>query len=272
MRRITRDPRWLLILALGAVPGCSTDDGSRSVAGDSDAHQYFHTEEQVPAAEWGYEGEIGPEHWGDLSPEYVLASTGRQQSPIDLRGAIARDLAPIEFDYRPESINLVYNGHTIEEIGDQTSAIVVDGTRYTLQQFHFHTPSEHTVRGRHADMEVHLVHKSAGGDVAVVSLMINAGSHDPEFDRILDYLPSAANRARTSTATMDSERFLPSDRGYYRYEGSLTTPPCTEDVLWFVFRSPVELSASQIGKIHAVIGDNNRPVQPLNGRQVLASE
>lgn len=241
-------------------------------AGTTD-HPYLHSEEQPLAAEWSYTGRTGPAHWADLSDEYRLAKFGRHQSPIDISDAIERDLTAIEFSYRPASVNLVYNGHTIEELVGQASSIEVDGKKYSLQQFHFHSPSEHTFNGRPAEMEMHLVHQSADGDLAVVGVMINARAEteNAAFAPIWDYLPNEANRKRTEQVTVDAESLLPANREYFRYMGSLTTPPCTEDVLWLVLRSPVELSEMQIEEFRSVLRGNNRPVQALNGRAVAVS-
>jgi len=234
-------------------------------------HHYFHKAAQSHAAEWGYDGDSGPEHWGNLSPDYVLAVKGQQQSPIDITGAVSEDLCAIEFEYHPSKIDLVYNGHTVEEIEDKHSSINVEGKRFVLQQFHFHAPSEHTIDGRHASMEMHLVHKSDDGKIAVVGVLIDTGADNPAFDAVWDYLPSADNRERIESATVDAANLLPVDRSYYRYMGSFTTPPCTQDVLWMVLKTPVELSAGQIEKFRSVISGNNRPTQPLNDRTIAVS-
>jgi carbonic anhydrase len=237
-------------------------------ASDRDQHHYFHAKEQPHPTAWGYAGNTGPEHWGDLSPEYALAKTGKAQSPIDIRDATTAHLPGIRFDYHPATINLVYNGHTIEEKEeDQASSIEIDGVKYTLEQFHFHAPSEHTISGGHTEMEMHLVHKSASGAVAVVGVLVQAGAENRAFAPVWDNLPTAANKSRRSAVTVDVDELLPSgNRAYYRYMGSFTTPPCTEDVLWLILQQPVELSAAQIAKFKAVIQGNNRPVQPRTGR------
>lgn len=282
----------LLTLCVVCMTGCGDDGGSArpeilptpaepsSVASPTsaaddvparDEHHYFHKTAQAHAAEWGYDGDAGPGHWADLSPEYALAKTGQQQSPIDIAGAVSQDLPGIQFDYHPSQIDLVYNGHTVEEIEDKRSAMNVDDSHFVLQQFHFHGPSEHTVDGKHTAMEMHLVHKDADGKIAVIGVLIEEGADNPAFDAVWDYLPDATNRERIETVTVDAASLLPRDHSYYRYTGSFTTPPCTEDVLWMVLKTPVELSASQIEKFRAVISGNNRPVQPLNGRPLAVS-
>lgn len=256
----------------GASPAVANLDETpqSDVAGNIDEpiHSYFHKEEQPPAAEWGYTGEIGPEHWGDLNPGYVIAKTGRRQSPIDIAAVESSPMPAIEFAYGPSLIDLVYNGHTVEEVEDHHSSITVDGNRYALQQFHFHSPSEHTVNGKHSDMEMHLVHKSDDGTIAVIGVLIDQGADNPAFDQVWNYLPTETNRERKESVTIDAATLLPTDSNYYRYTGSFTTPPCTEDVLWMILKTKVELSEQQITTFRKIIDGNNRPVQPINDRTV----
>lgn len=247
------------------------DRHDSETATDQPKHHYFHKEEKPHAAEWGYEGKTGPEYWGDLSSEYLLAKTGQHQSPIDISQATPEALSQIQFDYGPSQIDLVYNGHTVEEVENHESSITVDGKQFVLQQFHFHSPSEHTVNGKHSAMEMHLVHKSDDGEIAVVGVLIEEGADNAAFDVVWNYLPSAENRERKESVTVDAATLLPSDKNYFRYTGSFTTPPCTEDVLWMVLKSPVELSAEQIKSFRAIIKGNNRPVRPLNDREVAVS-
>ena len=263
MATIQRDFRSLAVLALSL--------GAWSCASERSQHAYLHKTEHPPAAQWGYSGDIGPAHWGDLSADYALAKTGKQQSPIDIVPGAPEEMPAITFDYHPTKIDLVYNGHTVEEMDDHESAIEIDGDRYVLQQFHFHSPSEHTVNGRHSEMEMHLVHKDGNGRLAVVSVMLQQGAENAAFGPIWSDKPTDANRKRESTVQVDVAKLLPADRGYYRYDGSLTTPPCSEGVLWLVLRQSVQLSKGQIDAFRAVISGNNRPVPPLNGRTVKSS-
>lgn len=259
--------------ATGTNPATADEPASPDVPhSDSIQHHYLHKVEHPHLADWSYEGDAGPEHWSSLDDHYVLAKTGKRQSPINITGALAFDLPAIAFDYHSSQINLIYNGHTVEEVEDKHSAIDVDGRHFVLQQFHFHAPSEHTVDGEHFAMEMHLVHQSADGAIVVVGVLIKEGQDNPAFDAVWDYLPSASNRERIEKASVDAATMLPADRAYYRYSGSYTTPPCTEGVLWMVMTSPVELSAEQIAKFRAVISGNNRPIQPLNGRELQVSQ
>jgi carbonic anhydrase len=268
-----------VILIPGMIAGCGDSEKPsppplRKPAAEaiSQIHHYFHKEEQTHKADWSYTGDGSPEHWGDLSSEYALAKTGKQQSPIDISGAVATNLPTIQFAYHPSKIDLVYNGHTVEEVEDKASSLQVGDEQFVLQQFHFHSPSEHTVDGKHFAMEMHLVHQSDSGKIAVVAVLIEEGEDNPAFDAVWDYLPNAANRERKSSTTIDAVVLLPENHKYYSYQGSFTTPPCTEEVSWMVLATPVELSKVQIEKFQAIIHGNNRPVQPLNGRTILVSE
>lgn len=234
-------------------------------------HHYLHKQRQSHVAEWSYTGATGPEHWGDLNPSYVLARTGRQQSPIDLSNTIASSLPKIHFNYKPSRIRLIYNGHTIQENEEPGSFGMAGDKRFELQQFHFHSPSEHTVDGNHFPMEMHLVHKANDGTIAVVAVFIREGEHNTAFDSVWARLPDIEQPARDADTLIDTKEILPNDHSYYLYDGSFTTPPCTEQVKWVVLKEPVSLSKKQIDGFRAILHGNNRPVQPLNRRQVSRS-
>ena len=229
--------------------------------------------------EWGYETKNGPDVWGQLSPEYFLCAEGRHQSPIDLVNPTPAKLPPLPYNYRPTSLNIRNTGHTIEVACPEGNWIEVDGTRYQLLQFHFHAPSEHTVAGKPFEMEAHFVHKSEEGNLAVVGVLIEQGKHNSELDGVWAHLPDTPGEARNiENVTIDFPVML-SPTGtpqtvsdYYRYDGSLTTPPCSEDVQWIVLTTPIEMSEAQIAAFKAIMPDNNRPVQPLNGRKLLVKE
>ena len=231
---------------------------------------------------WGYAAENGPAVWGQLSQEYILCGVGTHQSPIDIVDPTPAQLQTISYEYYPATgVNVQHNGHTIEVAYPEGSGIQIDGTYYQLLQFHFHAPSEHTVAGKPFDIEMHLVHQSEAGDLAVVGLLIESGRHHPAFDPIWASLPSAPlETQRIENVTVDLPMMLspngeiPDEAGQafpstYRYNGSLTTPPCSEGVKWIVLTTPVEMSESQIAAFKAIIYGNNRPVQPLNGRELL---
>ncbi|MCL4110530.1 UNVERIFIED_CONTAM: hypothetical protein GTU68_060020 [Idotea baltica] len=236
-------------------------------------HHYFH-KEPIPkphVAAWSYSGDTGPVHWGNLCPDYALAKDGKRQSPINIEGTEPEPSPRIVFNYCPSKINLVYNGHTIEEAEEEGSSIAVAGRCFELKQFHFHAPSEHAINGKHAAMEMHLVHKDDAGRVAVIGVMINEGNHNPAFDALWQFLPTEGNKERQFEQTVDATDLLPKAREYFHYMGSFTTPPCTEGVFWYVLRSPIELSAKQIAKFTGIINNNNRPIQALNDRPLTES-
>ena len=253
---------WTASLLVGTVWADATDPT------DNHEHHYFHKKEKEDAPQWGYEGKLGPSFWAKLSPRFQLAATGKRQSPIDLAEMAKTKLPPIKFNYKPCKIRLVYNGHTIEEMEEKGSSITVDGKDYELKQFHFHSPSEHTLHGKHFDMEMHLVHMNDDGEIAVIGVFIQQGDANAWFGPVWDYLPSKENKNRNFELNINVEDALPPNRDYTSYSGSLTTPPCTEDVKWMILKRPIELSKRQIDAFRKTIDGNNRPVQPLNKRVV----
>jgi len=178
----------------------------------------------------------------------------------------------IKFDYQPAAVNLVYNGHTIEEKDQDGGSITIGGRTFSLQQFHFHSPSEHTVDAKSYAMEMHLVHKNEAGQVAVVGVFIKVGKENRAFSPLWTYLPKEENKRLTYEGKVDVLSMLPKEKRYYHYMGSFTTPPCTEGVYWYVLKEPVELSKIQIDKFRSIISGNNRPVQPLNGRKIILTK
>ena len=220
---------------------------------------------------WSYEGDTGPEHWGDLSPDYAACSNGVEQSPVDIPADTPVNPPNISFSYQPSAVNIINNGHTIQVAYDPGSSITLDGTTYKLEQFHFHTASEHAVAGAHDPMELHLVHKNAQGGLAVVGVLLKAGAENPAYASVFQNLPTQVSEqpVPVAGATVDANQLLPAQRSYWRYNGSLTTPPCSEGVKWLVMNTPVELSDAQIAAFTAIIKNNERPVQPLNSRTFL---
>lgn len=226
----------------------------------------------VLASHWGYEGEGSPEHWGSLGEEFKTCQTGMNQSPINIDTTLKAHLSPLDTHYTDGPITLINNGHTIQAglKTDTADTITIDGTPFTLQQLHFHAPSENTVHGKHYAMEMHLVHKDATGAVAVVAVMFDKGAANTELDKLWATMPEKAEQNTKISTQMDLNALLPTDKTYWRFSGSLTTPPCSEGVTWIVLKHPLTLSAAQLEKFsHTMHHDNNRPVQPLNGRVVV---
>ena len=199
--------------------------------------------------EFGYKGKRGPEFWGTLCPEWFLCSEGKAQSPIDFNFEdVVFDNAPeLDFDYNPTHLNIINNGHTVEVIYDPGSEIEVEGVKYELEQFHFHAPSEHTFGGgAHFPMEMHLVHKSADGGFAVVAVFIQQGGGNRALHNVWKHMPAIENEEFNFDVRVNAAEILPKDRRCLAYEGSFTTPPCTEGVLWFLMSSPIELSRNKL--------------------------
>ncbi|MDE0427285.1 MAG: carbonic anhydrase family protein [Candidatus Poribacteria bacterium] len=219
---------------------------------------------------WGYEAENGPDVWERLSPEYQLCGAGIHQSPIDLVNPTPTKLLPITFNYQPTSLNIHNTGNTITVAYQQGSWIEVDATKYHLLEFHFHAPSEHTVAGDLSDMEMHLVHESENGTLAVIGVLIKSGRINTAFNPFWEYLPSTIGESKQNKdVILNAYDLLPSRKHTYRYTGSLTTPPCSEGVKWFVLTTPIEMSHSQVAAFKSIMSGNNRPVQPLNGRKLI---
>jgi carbonic anhydrase len=262
---------WLVVVvALCVTPAWSGDQesGARPHAGSGH-----------PAVHWTYEGDEGPVAWGELSPEYAACAKGQSQSPIDLPSVTLDDSEPTtsEFnladletrpDGHPDRVH--NNGHTIQVDFAAGDTLIVGEERFQLVQLHFHAPSEHTVAGRSFPMEVHLVHRSDAGVLAVLGVLIAEGSHNAAYDSIWDHLPKQVGTHQTlADVTLGIDSLLPERRMALRYGGSLTTPPCSEGVRWFVFAEPVALSAEQIAQFTALYDHNNRPTQPLRGRSLV---
>src|ERR1700735_1117263 len=228
---------------------------------------------QQTGADWGYEGKTGPLNWGRLDPAYKACSNGKEQSPIDIRGAhLNKNLAPLEFHYIAGSMTLTNTGHTVQVTAPAGSYIMAGGTRYDLVQFHFHHPGEEAVKGKLPDMSLHLVHKSADGKIAVIAVRLNEGNANAVLAALWEHLPKTVDATDKVTESMSPAGLLPADRGYWTYEGSLTAPPCTEGVRWFVMEEPMELSRDQLRSFGALYKVNSRMLQSAHGRKIEASE
>jgi carbonic anhydrase len=229
-----------------------------------------HAKESGPhTTHWSYSGATGPAYWGSLSPEYALCSTGRSQSPIDIAAVSPRDLPNIAFNYQPSPMSIINNGHTVQVNYAPGSFIILDGERFDLAQFHFHAPSEHTIKGTHAAAEMHLVHKSASGGLAVVGVMLREGAANPMFESIAANMPESGQKIEKPEISVNAAALLPADARTYRYSGSLTTPPGTEGVKWNLMLEPVTVSSSQLASFRRRYDGNNRPIQKLNGREII---
>lgn len=218
---------------------------------------------------WTYSGEKGPENWARGAPEFSSCS-GKNQSPINLTGFIEADLEPIKFSYKAGGNLILNNGHAVQVNYAAGSSISVDGIQFVLKQFHFHAPSENRINGKSYAMEAHLVHEDKGGNPAVVALLFEEGKENKVLARLWPLMPESVGRQNVLPSLFNVAHLLPSKRDYYRYNGSLTTPPCTEGVRWLVLKTPVSASKEQVAAFSKVMQHpNNRPVQPVNARPVL---
>ena len=220
---------------------------------------------------WGYDGDQGPANWGALSPDYAICADGSAQSPIDIRDASALDLVDIAFHYRDTAATIANNGHTIQVDVAAGSHIIYNGITYELLQFHFHSPSEHTIDGEAAPMEIHFVHRDPNsGALAVVGILLAEGVADNDaYAAVFDAIPAEAGEPQALSSPLALDALLPKKRAYYTYNGSLTTPPCSEIVRWLLLDTPVELSAAQVAAFTEIYAGNARPVQPLGQRDLL---
>lgn len=215
---------------------------------------------------WSYEGATGPAAWGELSEDYAVCRTGREGSPVDLRGAIPARLGALDLGWRPVWGDIVDTGQGIQVNVADAGGFALGGHRYEMLQFHVHTPAEHLLHGRRFPLEVHFVHRRDDGLLGVIGVFIEEGAANPVLGSVLDRIGG-----RTA-APIDLTRLLPRDRDFYRYAGSLTTPPCSETVDWVVMEEPISASRAQIAAFARHYADNARPVQPLHRRFILHGE
>jgi carbonic anhydrase len=231
---------------------------------------------QAPSeTHWDYLGKYGPINWGKLDPAWKACSVGKEQSPVNITNAkLNKALQPIEFHYVAGPVTLENTGHTIVVHVPKGSYIVADGVRYDLQQFHFHHPAEEAVKGRLSDMVAHLVHQSADGKIAVIAVRFAELRGDPNalLSTLWANLPKAVGQTTKVDDLVNAGGLLPADRGYWTYTGSLTAPPCTEGVKWFIFQQEMSLSRSQLKAFATLFPINSRPLQDLHGRKIEASE
>lgn len=224
---------------------------------------------------WGYDKEISPEHWAELDEHYKVCKTGKNQTPINIvnpyKSAIKHNL---KIDYKATPHDIVFNGHTVQvntKKDDHSDFIVVDQQKYYLKQFHFHTPSENQIQGKNFPLELHFVNENAAGELTVLAVMFNIGSMNTEWNKFWADLSFKENDDKNLSRTLNLNNLLPKKLEYYRFSGSLTTPPCSEGVNWIVLKHPLTISQQQLQSFKLLITnqDNHRPIQPLNGRIIL---
>lgn len=227
--------------------------------------------DRVAAVAWDYQGPGGPPAWARLKPEYATCGEGTRQSPVDLRDGFAVDLEPLSIDYRPAAFRVIDNGRTVQVNVGGGQWLAVGGRRYELQHLSFHRPSEVRIQGRQFDMDVHLTHRDEQGRLAILAVPLEQGAAQAVVQQVWNHLPLEKGEENLAPVPLDVSRLLPEDRRYFTHMGSLTTPPCTEGVLWMVFKQPVQVGADQIALFHRLYPMNARPVQPTHGRLVKES-
>ncbi len=220
------------------------------------------------SSNWSYEA---PDEWGNLHADYHTCKSGVNQSPVDIRKVVNGQLPPLTLSYQAKQKSIINNGHTIQINVKDGDALALDGEAYTLRQFHFHTPSENLIDGKRFPLAAHFVHASEEGHLAVVGVMFEAGAENPALAEILRELPPEVNKEAALQQPLNLSALIPGQKNYYRFSGSLTTPPCTEGVRWLVMKQTVSASTEQLKTFAKLLGEhgNSRPVQPLNGRVVI---
>jgi carbonic anhydrase len=272
---VSHSPSSRLVISLLATLalGCARSE----TASQQTATETPPTAHEAP--HWSYEGEAGPAQWSSLSPDWSPCGGGTNQSPIDIDQTVRAELPEMRAQFQPARLKIIHqkhvadeinNGHTIQVNYTQGDTLGIGDEAFALAQYHFHSPSEHTVGGKQYPMEMHLVHQSPEGKLAVIGVFIEEGAHNAAFDPIWTNLPKTKGvEMHLENLTIDVDQLLPYKTTSYRYDGSLTTPPCSEGVKWIVMTTPIQLSKDQIGAFRAIVHGNNRPVQPLNGRSVV---
>jgi len=226
--------------------------------------------QETSAPHWAYDGPDNPSRWGALDSAYAACGVGRAQSPIDIRGARSAALPALTFDYHPVPLTIIDNGHTVQITYAPGSTLTVGDRTYTLRQFHFHHPAEERVGGRPYPLVAHLVHADSAGHLAVVAVLFDSGAANPTLDLLWQQIPTAKGVAQTvAGVTIQAADLLPARRGYYTFSGSLTIPPCTEGVTWYVLKAHAPIAPGQVAAFAALYPDNARPLQPRNGRPIL---
>lgn len=277
-------PAFAALLTVAVLTGCSSNKPAAPAAEVSKAPAPKTRAINAPKEDphWGYEAEEGPASWGKLTPKWAACSDGKAQSPVDIDKARKADLPALKAEFRPAELKIVHHehmadvvntGHSIQVNYTEGDKLKLGNEEFELLQYHFHSPSEHTVAGKQYPMEMHMVHKSAEGKLAVVGVFIEEGQANAAFDPVWANLPqSKATEHHLEHVKVDVNKFLPASTASYRYTGSLTTPPCSENVKWTVMATPIQLSKQQIDAFRSIMKGNNRPTQKLYGRAIVTDQ
>jgi len=229
-----------------------------------------HTETSHHKAHWGYIGDVAPSHWGDLNKNFAMCKKGQMQTPINIIATDNKDLTPLELNYTTSVKDVINNGHTIQVNIKHGSSITLDGEKYELKQFHFHTPSENNINNTSYPLEAHFVHATKDGKLAVIAVMFQEGEENPILAKIWSKFPLKENQTvNIDLNSNDIKAIMPEDKDYYKFIGSLTTPPCTEGVKWNVYKTAMSISKEQVKEFYNIFGHtNNRPIQATNNRPI----
>ena len=257
-----------MVCLAGAQYACQPDAPVQEGAAEQMDTEHAQAAAGGGEVHWSYEGATGPELWGGLDPSFAVCDSGVQQSPINLAGEIPAGGGELRIQWQPTGGQVVNNGHTIQVNTEAGSAITLEGRQFSLLQFHFHLPSEHTVDGSSFPMEVHFVHQAEEGDLAVIGVFMDPGEEHAAIQTVWDAMPGV-DESPAPLPGFDPNALLPEGRGYSRYAGSLTTPPCSEVVSWVVMGESITVSQAQIDAFAALYPMNSRPVQPLHRRFIL---
>lgn len=222
-------------------------------------------------AHWGYSGKEASKHWGELSDSYATCSKGKNQSPINIQTGVNGNLPALNFRYNTPATEILNNGHTVQVNIATGSQMQIGGKSFDLKQFHFHTPSENEIKSQSFPLEAHFVHADASGNLAVVAVMFKQDVENPLIKTLWSLMPANKGEKKSLVSTkIDFSKMLPNNKEYYYFNGSLTTPPCTEGVRWFVLKQAVSLTNAQAKQLKETLHHkNNRPTQPLNARIVI---
>ncbi len=269
----------LSLSLLASLASASSHDTSKYYSFDSIKPKHAEVKKDSHAdhkAHWGYAGSEGPDYWGDLSPANVDCKIGKRQSPIDIQlqsPNFGISDAGIYLDYNDVNLDIVNNGHTIQVNISGNNEALINGKKYKLLQFHFHAPSEHTINSNHIPMEAHLVHIAADGELAVIGVLMKEGEENSFISKIFNHMPADShkghNKVKSSKLKVNTNDILPASKEHWHYMGSLTTPPCTQIVEWYLLKEPISISSAQLAQFHKLYNGNARPTLPLNKRVIL---
>jgi len=230
-----------------------------------------HTKSSEHKSHWGYLGESSPAHWGDINQNFKMCKEGKQQSPINIVPTKDTNLSPLDLNYTAGATSIINNGHSIQVNVADGNTLKVDKKVYKLKQFHFHVPSENNIKGDKFPLEAHFVHVADDGKIAVIGVMFREGEENRVLAKVFKHIPNlkVGKEEKCTLSAEEIKALMPNRKDYYKFKGSLTTPPCTEGVDWFVYKEPLSVSKEQINTFfNAFSFPNNRPIQPTNNREI----